>query len=72
MLGIRHIKLQLKALNKANQKKRLLDDEDFVPCSVQIEFELRFSKKAEADQEFTNLLEVTNDIIRECKKNLKA
>eukprot|EP00957_Ditylum_brightwellii_P069709 5293908-Ditylum_brightwellii.AAC.1 len=43
-LGIHHIKLQMKAINKVNQKKRLLDDEEFVPCSVQIEFEFRVSK----------------------------
>eukprot|EP00957_Ditylum_brightwellii_P131234 10009014-Ditylum_brightwellii.AAC.1 len=38
-LRTHHIKLQMKALNKANQKKRFLDDKEFIPCSVQIEFE---------------------------------
>eukprot|EP00957_Ditylum_brightwellii_P167399 12744203-Ditylum_brightwellii.AAC.1 len=71
MLRTHHIELQMKTLNKANQKKRLLDDEEFIPHSAQIEFEFKVSKEAEVDQEFTNLLEVTN-IIRECKKNLKT
>eukprot|EP00957_Ditylum_brightwellii_P202864 15332123-Ditylum_brightwellii.AAC.1 len=62
----------MNALNKANQKKRLIDGEEFIPCSAQIEFEFKVSKEAEADQEFTDLLEAMNDIIGECKKNLKA
>eukprot|EP00957_Ditylum_brightwellii_P134906 10285778-Ditylum_brightwellii.AAC.1 len=71
-LGTHHIKLHMKALNKANQKKRLIDDEEFIPCSVQIEFQFKVSREAEADQEFTDLQEVTNDIIGECKQCLKA
>eukprot|EP00957_Ditylum_brightwellii_P043903 3329729-Ditylum_brightwellii.AAC.1 len=62
----------MKALNKTNQKKRLTDDEEFTPHSAQLEFEFKFSKEAEADQEFTNLLEATNNIIVECNKSLKA
>eukprot|EP00957_Ditylum_brightwellii_P022637 1707505-Ditylum_brightwellii.AAC.1 len=52
MLRTHHIGLQMKAFNKAYQR--------------------RVSKEAEADQEFTNLLEMSNNIIRECKKSLKA
>eukprot|EP00957_Ditylum_brightwellii_P198239 15105405-Ditylum_brightwellii.AAC.1 len=67
-----HIELHMKALNKANQKKRLIDDEEFISCSAQIEFKFKVSKEAEADQEFTDLLERMNNIIRECKRSLKA
>eukprot|EP00957_Ditylum_brightwellii_P158010 12027727-Ditylum_brightwellii.AAC.2 len=62
----------MKAINKASQKKRLIDDEEFIPCSAQTEFEFKASKEAEADQEFTNLLKMMNNIIRECKKNLNV
>ena len=55
-----------------NQKKRLLDDDDFIPRSARIEFKFKVSKEAEADQEFTDLLETTNDIIGDCKRRLKA
>eukprot|EP00957_Ditylum_brightwellii_P008511 645737-Ditylum_brightwellii.AAC.1 len=40
--------------------------------TLKAEFEFKVSKEAEADQKFTNLLEVMNDIIGEYKKNLKA
>eukprot|EP00957_Ditylum_brightwellii_P037753 2855091-Ditylum_brightwellii.AAC.1 len=62
----------MKALNKANQKKRSIDDEEFIPCSTQIEFQIKVSREAEADQEFTDPQEATNNIIGECKHRLKA
>eukprot|EP00957_Ditylum_brightwellii_P040291 3048979-Ditylum_brightwellii.AAC.1 len=62
----------MKAHAKANQKKRLTNDDKFIPCSVQIEFQFKVSKEAEADQEFTDLLETTNNVIRDCKRLLKA
>eukprot|EP00957_Ditylum_brightwellii_P190601 14509511-Ditylum_brightwellii.AAC.1 len=37
-----------------------------------VSFNLKVSKEAEADQEFTDLLETTNDIIGDCKQCLKA
>eukprot|EP00957_Ditylum_brightwellii_P070111 5325062-Ditylum_brightwellii.AAC.1 len=37
-LGTHHIELHMKAHAKAHQKKKLTDDEEFIPCSVQIEF----------------------------------
>eukprot|EP00957_Ditylum_brightwellii_P084082 6392830-Ditylum_brightwellii.AAC.1 len=62
----------MKAHAKVNQKKRLTDDEEFIPCSPQIDFTFKVSKEVEADQEFTDLLETINGIIRECKHHLKA
>eukprot|EP00957_Ditylum_brightwellii_P092672 7056500-Ditylum_brightwellii.AAC.1 len=62
----------MKAHAKANQKKRLTDDDNFIPRSAQIEFQFKVSKEAEADQEFRDLLETTNDIIGDCKQRLKA
>ena len=66
-LGTHHIELHMKAHAKANQKKRLLDDDDFIPRSARIEFKFKVSKEAEVDQEFQDLLETTNDIIGDCK-----
>eukprot|EP00957_Ditylum_brightwellii_P010260 776079-Ditylum_brightwellii.AAC.1 len=63
MLGTHHIKLHMKVLNKANQKKRLIDGEEFIPCSVQTKFKFKVSKEAEADQEFVDPQEATKDII---------
>eukprot|EP00957_Ditylum_brightwellii_P070396 5348123-Ditylum_brightwellii.AAC.1 len=62
----------MKSYAKANQKKRLIVDDDFIPCSAQIEFQFKVSKEAEADQEFQDLLETTNAIIGDCKRCLKA
>eukprot|EP00957_Ditylum_brightwellii_P080267 6105239-Ditylum_brightwellii.AAC.1 len=62
----------MKAHAKANQKKRLTADDNFIPCSAQIEFKFKVSKEAEADQEYRDLLETTNDIIGDCKQRLKA
>eukprot|EP00957_Ditylum_brightwellii_P020114 1517318-Ditylum_brightwellii.AAC.1 len=62
----------MKAHAKANQKKRLIDDDNFIPCSAQIELQFKVSKEAEADQEFKDLLETTNNIIGDCKRHLKA
>eukprot|EP00957_Ditylum_brightwellii_P166988 12712626-Ditylum_brightwellii.AAC.1 len=62
----------MKAHAKANQKKRLTDDDYFIPCSARIEFQFKDVKGAEADQEFRYLLRTTNNIIRDCKRRLKA
>eukprot|EP00957_Ditylum_brightwellii_P118308 9023417-Ditylum_brightwellii.AAC.1 len=67
MLGTHHIELHMKAHANANQKKRLTDDEEFIPRSAKIEFTFKVSKEAEADQEFTDLLEMMSVIIRDCK-----
>eukprot|EP00957_Ditylum_brightwellii_P183487 13976819-Ditylum_brightwellii.AAC.1 len=72
MLGTHHIKLEMKAHVKANQKKRLTDDDDFIPCSAQNEFQFKVSTEAEADQEFQDLLETKHDIIGDCKQRLTA
>eukprot|EP00957_Ditylum_brightwellii_P043788 3320924-Ditylum_brightwellii.AAC.1 len=48
-LGTHHIELQMKAHAKANQKKRLTDDNNFIPCSARIKFQFKVSKEAEAD-----------------------
>eukprot|EP00957_Ditylum_brightwellii_P010441 790100-Ditylum_brightwellii.AAC.1 len=66
-LDTHHIELQMKARAKSNQKKRFIDDDDFIPCSAQIEFKFKVSKEAEAYQDFTDLLETTNSIIGDCK-----
>eukprot|EP00957_Ditylum_brightwellii_P014852 1119632-Ditylum_brightwellii.AAC.1 len=62
----------MKAHAKANQKKSLTDDDKFIPCSVKIKFQFKVSKEAEADQEFTDLLEMKNKFIGDCKQRLKA
>eukprot|EP00957_Ditylum_brightwellii_P202618 15330947-Ditylum_brightwellii.AAC.1 len=62
----------MKAHAKANQKKRLTDDDDFIPCSARIEFQFKVSKEIEADQEFRDLLETMNNFIGDCKQRLKA
>eukprot|EP00957_Ditylum_brightwellii_P073840 5610667-Ditylum_brightwellii.AAC.1 len=49
-LDTHHIQLQMKAHAKANQKKRLINDDDFIPHSAQIEFQFKVSKEAEVDQ----------------------
>eukprot|EP00957_Ditylum_brightwellii_P023185 1749720-Ditylum_brightwellii.AAC.1 len=66
--GTHYIKLHMKAHHKATQKKWMMEDDDFTPCSSHIEFTLMVSKEAEDDQEFKDLQETTNKIIANCRK----
>eukprot|EP00957_Ditylum_brightwellii_P008777 665263-Ditylum_brightwellii.AAC.1 len=58
-LSTHHIKLHMKVQHKATQKKRMMEDEEFIPCSACIKFTLTVSKEAEDDQEFKDLQETT-------------
>ena len=71
-LGTHHLELHMKAFHKATQKKRMMDDEEFIPRSARIEFTLMVAKEAEDDQEFIDIREATNEIITDCRKSLKA
>eukprot|EP00957_Ditylum_brightwellii_P017219 1297782-Ditylum_brightwellii.AAC.1 len=62
----------MKAYHRAAQKKWMVDNDDFIPCSSQIEFILMMSKEAEGDQEYKDLLDETNAIIGDCRKSLKV
>jgi ribosome-binding ATPase YchF (GTP1/OBG family) len=71
-LGTHYLDLHMKAHHKAVQKKRMMDDDEFIPHSAHIEFTLMVSKEAKEDQEFQDLAEATNKIISDCRKSLKA
>eukprot|EP00957_Ditylum_brightwellii_P114024 8694341-Ditylum_brightwellii.AAC.2 len=71
-LGAHHIDLCMKAYYKATQKKWMVDDDNFIPHSAQIEFTLMASKEAEGEQEYQDLLNETNTIIGDCRMSLKA
>eukprot|EP00957_Ditylum_brightwellii_P126637 9652634-Ditylum_brightwellii.AAC.1 len=71
-LGTHHINLHMKAHHKAVQKKRMLEDDEFIPCFACIECTLMVSKEAEDNQEFKDLTEEMNKIIADCRKSLKA
>eukprot|EP00957_Ditylum_brightwellii_P182989 13937764-Ditylum_brightwellii.AAC.1 len=49
-LGTHHLDLHMKAHHKAVQKKRVVEDNMFIPCSAGIKFILMVSKEAEEDQ----------------------
>eukprot|EP00957_Ditylum_brightwellii_P172650 13142553-Ditylum_brightwellii.AAC.1 len=71
-IGSHHIKLHMRAHHKAAQKKRMLEDEEFIPWSALIEFTLTVSKEAEDNQELKDIQEMTNKIITYCRKSLEA
>eukprot|EP00957_Ditylum_brightwellii_P000382 29839-Ditylum_brightwellii.AAC.1 len=71
-LGTHHIKLHMRAHHKATQKKRMLEDEEFIHRSARIKFTLAVAKEAEDDQEFKDIQETTNKIITNYRKSLKA
>ena len=48
-LGTHHLELHMKAHHKATQKKRMMDNEEFIPRSARIEFTLMVAKEAEDD-----------------------
>ena len=69
-LGLRHLKLLVKANNKAKHIRRMTDDQDFVPRSARVDFEFHVSKPAEESPEFTALREDTNDLITAFQRSL--
>eukprot|EP00957_Ditylum_brightwellii_P029368 2219784-Ditylum_brightwellii.AAC.1 len=62
----------MKAHHKATQKKGMMEDGEFISQSACIEFTLMVSQEAEEDEEFKDLQEMTNKIIVDCRKSLKA
>eukprot|EP00957_Ditylum_brightwellii_P196267 14953784-Ditylum_brightwellii.AAC.2 len=50
----------------------MMEDEGFIPCSAHTEFTLIVPKEVEGNQEFKDLQEMTNEIISDCRKSLKA
>eukprot|EP00957_Ditylum_brightwellii_P004545 346026-Ditylum_brightwellii.AAC.1 len=67
-MGTHHLDLHIKAHHKAVQKKQILKDDEFNPCSACIEFTLTVSKDTEKNQEFRDLSEAINKIIADCRK----
>eukprot|EP00957_Ditylum_brightwellii_P050447 3825699-Ditylum_brightwellii.AAC.1 len=49
-LGTLHIELHLKTQHKATQKKRMMEDEEFIPHSACTEFTLMVAKEAKDNQ----------------------
>eukprot|EP00957_Ditylum_brightwellii_P189625 14434479-Ditylum_brightwellii.AAC.1 len=62
----------MRAHHKATQKKRMMEDEEFIPGSARIKLTLTVAKEAEDDQEFKDIQKTANEIIAECRKSLKA
>jgi hypothetical protein len=71
-LGLSHISLQAKYLNKSFHIIKMEDDEEFIPRSARIEFSYKMSKKAEEQPEFIALQEETTPLIIQIQKQLKA
>jgi hypothetical protein len=70
-LGLNHISLQAKALNKSFHITKMEDDEEFIPRSARIEFSYKMSKNAEEKPEFIALQEETIPLIVQIQKQLK-
>jgi hypothetical protein len=71
-LGLNHISLQAKALNKSFHISKMEDDEEFIPRSAHTEFSYKMSKKAEEKPEFIALQEDTFPLDIQIRKQLKT
>jgi hypothetical protein len=71
-LGLNHISLQVKALNKSLHISKMEDDEEFLPRSARIEFSYKMLKKAEKKPEFIVLQEETIPLVIQIRKQIKT
>jgi hypothetical protein len=71
-LGLNHISLHAKALNKSFRISKMEDDEEFILRSARIEFLYKMSKKAEEKPECIALQEETIPLVFQIRKQLKT
>jgi hypothetical protein len=67
-LGLNHISLPAKALNKSFHISKMEDDEEFLPRSTRIEFSYKMLEKAEEKPEFIVFQEETIPLIIQIRK----
>jgi hypothetical protein len=71
-LGKEHILLLSKKDNVKRTHQRMIDNEDFIPRSARIQFDLKGSKRAIELPEYKQLAEETSDLVADFTKNLKT
>ena len=70
-LGMEFFLCLHKENSKSSQKKKLEEDDEYVPISARQQFKLRSSRQLESDEDYVNLTEETDTLVEEFKKNLK-
>ena len=64
-LKLKHHQFQL------NHTVKLLQDDDYIPRSARVAFQLRKSKRVEGSDAFKTLETATNDLVRQFQSDLK-
>jgi hypothetical protein len=70
-LGIDYIKLCQRADQKFHRIKKMSSDEEYIPNSARLNFELRVSSDAVIDPDFVSLQDDTNALLQQIRLDLK-
>jgi hypothetical protein len=70
-LGIDYLKLRHRADQKVRRIQKMSSDEDYIPNSARLKFELRVSNDAVFDPDFVSLQDDTNALLQQIRLDLK-